>query len=402
MMDFERFTKDVADNIKMFLPPEYADADVELKKVIKNNDMELTGIMIHRDDNNITPNIYLDGYYDRYVDGAQMEDIMQAIADVRVRSEVEKGFDVSMITDLDHVKDKIVCKLINEEMNAEYLKDKPHTQFEDLAVIYSLDLGGSEHGRMSTAITNSLMQQYGLSTEELHKIAMDNLANSQIEFKTMREVLMDMMFPGGVNPDDPRAFMLPPEDEGPSMYILSNSDKINGATAILDSKTMEDISEKLGGDFIVLPSSIHEVIIVPANDEMDRHTLEGMVRDVNTCELASEERLSDNVYMYDSKEHELILAAKMEERQQQRAEAMREEKEAERSGRDNKDVRSDMTGNTDRAEMKRMERKADREEKKPERVSMKSLLSEKKAEVAKNEATRQPVAHNRSKEAALA
>ena len=196
----------------------------------------------------------------------------------------------------------------------------------------------------------------------------------------MRDVLINMMFPDGIPENDPRSFMIPPEEEHPSMYVLSNWDTLNGAAALLDAKTMEDISQKLGGDFIVLPSSIHEVIVLPADVEMDRRDLEAMVQDVNAGEVAPEDRLSDHVYMYDSKEKELVLADRMEERKQQREQAQKIEKAEERGGRADK---------------------ADRTERKPERerVSMKDLLSEKKAEVAKNEAGREnPVAKRQGRQ----
>jgi len=167
------------------------------------------------------------------------------------------------------------------------------------------------------------------------------------------------------------------------MYVLSNADKLNGAAAILDSKTMEDISEKLGGDFIVLPSSIHEVIVLPVNEDMDRQTLEAMVQDVNAGQVAPEERLSDHVYMYDSQAKELVRADKMEERRQERETAQKDVKTAEQRGADEK---------------------GDRGEKKPERerVSMKQKLPEKKAEVAKNEASREHPVPAKSKETMLA
>lgn len=383
MMDFEEFTQQVAKEVKRFLPEKYDDASVTLQDVTKNNDQQLTGLMIKTEDTNIAPNIYLEGYFEQYQDGKDFEDIVRDIADVRVRHELNQDFDVSKITDFDQVKDHIICKLVNAEMNAEYLADKPHTQVEDLAVMYAVDLGGGEGGKMTAPITNALMEQYGVTTQELHDIAIHNLAESQIEFKTMRDVLIDMMFPDGISENDPRAFMIPPEEENPSMYVLSNSEKLNGAAALLDAKTMEDISEKLGGDFIVLPSSIHECIVLPVNEDMDRHTLEAMVQDVNAGQVAPEERLSDHVYMYDSQEKELVLADKMEERLQQRAETQKEEKSAEQGDRPGK---------------------AERGEKKPERerVSMKEKLPEKKAEVAKNEASREHPVPAKSKEAALA
>lgn len=382
MMDFEEFKNSVAEQVKDFLPEKYEDASVTLQDVTKNNDTVLTGLLIKTEDSNIAPNIYLENFFEQYQDGREMADILQNIADVRVQHEMEQGFDVTRLTDFDQVKDNIICKLVNAELNTDYLADKPHTMMEDLAVVYAIDLGGNESGHMTAPITNSLMEQYGITQEELHDIALHNLSESQIEFKTMRDVLVDMMFPDGIQPDDPRAFMLPPEEENPSMYVLSNADKLNGAAALLDAKTMEDISEKLGGDFIVLPSSIHETIVLPVNEDMDRHTLEAMVQDVNAGQVAPEERLSDHVYMYDSQEKELVLADKMEERQQQRAEAQKEAKAAEQGDRPEKSERG--------------ERKPERE-----RVSMKEKLTEKKAEVAKNEANREHPVQSKTKETTL-
>ena len=383
MMDFEEFTQQVAKEVKRFLPEKYDNAEITLQEVTKNNDQQLTGLMIKMEDTNIAPNIYLEGYFEQYQDGKDIEDIVRDIADVRVKHEMSQDFDVSKLTDFDQVKDHIICKLVNAEMNKDYLADKPFTPVEDLAVIYAIDLGGNESGHMSAPITNKLLESYGITEKELHDIAIHNLAESQIEFKTMRDVLVDMMFPEGIQEGDPRAFMLPPEEENPSMYVLSNADKLNGAAAILDSKTMEDISEKLGGDFIVLPSSIHEVIVLPVNEDMDRQTLEAMVQDVNAGQVAPEERLSDHVYMYDSQAKELVRADKMEERRQGRETAQKDVKTAEQRGADEK---------------------GDRGEKKPERerVSMKQKLPEKKAEVTKNEASREHPVPAKTKETALA
>lgn len=363
MMNFEEFTKNVADNIKDYLPEKYEGAEVVLQDVTKNNDTVLTGILIRTDESNIAPNIYLESFFEQFENGKSFEDIMADIADNRVKNEIEQNFDVSMITDLEKVKDKVICKLINAEMNTSYLADKPHTMVEDLAVTYAIDLGENVGGRMTSPITNSLMKKYDITTEQLHEIAMNNLANSQIEFRTMRDVLVEMLFPDGISPDDPRSFMLPPEEESPSMFVLTNGTKLNGATAILDSKTMENIAERLGGDFIVLPSSIHETIVLPLTPDMDRNALETMVQDVNAGQVAPQERLSDHVYMYDSKEKELVLADKMEERVKAREASKGEKKQDERS-----------------------EARSSRRSK-----SMKERISEKKAEAAKNEQSREIV-----------
>jgi hypothetical protein len=373
MLRFEEFKDIIAEDIINFLPDYYANATVTLEEVTKNNDTQLTGLVIKGADRNIAPTIYIDSYFERYMAGGNMRDIMQDIADLRVVYEMSGNFDVSEITNFENVKDKIICKLVNAEMNEIYLADKPYTQIEDLAVIYSIALGEKMGGKLTVPITDNLINKYGISTEELHDIALHNLAKSQIEFKTMREVLLEMMFPEGISDDDSINSILPQEEEAPYMYVLSNKEKLNGAAAVLDSKTMEDISQKLGGDFIVLPSSLHEVIIIPISENIGREEFENMIRDINAGQVEPEERLSDHVYQYDSVEHELVRMDKMEERQKQRSE-------------EHESVKLNA----------KEEKKQDRE-----RISMKDKLVEKKAEAVKNEEVREKPLPTQTKATAL-
>lgn len=311
MKNFETFVATVVAEIKGYLPEEYQDADVQIQEITKSNDRQLTGLVIKNEGNNIAPNIYLEGFFEKYEDGEDMEEILQEIANIRVDNEVQ-GFDADKITDLNQVKDHIVCKILNADMNKDYLEGKPHTIVEDLAVFYSVDLrwmGGDDSGHMSAPITDGILAQYGISQEELHQIAMNNLAKENLSFKSMRETLIDMLFPDGIiDETDPRVMMLPEEDESPEMYVLTNKDRLNGARAILDSKTMEGIAERVGGDFVIIPSSVHEVIIVPPNT-LDTDTLNGMVQDVNAGQVAPEDRLSNHVYKYDSTSKKVVIAA---------------------------------------------------------------------------------------------
>ncbi len=364
-MNFEEFKDNVVENIKDYLPERFENADVTLQDVTKNNDRQLTGLIVRTEDSNITPTIYLEDFFRQYEEGADMDTLLQKIADIRVEHEAPEHLDANKLMDLDEVRDHITCKLLNADMNKEYLSNKPHRLEEDLAVVYYVDLGGDSTGHMSAPITDHLLDSYGIDIPELDQIAMDNLAKSDIEFKTMREVLVEMMFPDGPDENDPRMAMLPPEEETPSMYVLTNAEKMNGANCILDAKTMEEISEKVGGDFYILPSSLHEVIILPDTPEMDKDTLEHMVQDINAGQVAPEDRLSDHVYMYDSVEKEIVLADKMPERL--------------------------------------AAREADKSERKPERekVSMKEKLPEKKAEAEKKAASRETVVPTKNQEQSL-
>ena len=363
-MSFEDFKKEVADRIKDFLPEKYANADIRIESVVKNNDQKLSGIVIRQEESNIAPNIYLESFYKEHENGKSMDSVLESIAKTREKYDVDHNFDVSKIADLDIAKDRITCRLVNAKQNAEYLSDKPHKVIDDLAVTYHVAIGSEGGSHMSAPITDRLIESYGIDTEQLHKIAVENMDSlSPASFKGMTETMVDMMMPdmirSGMTEEEAKdaiAAMIPEIGEE-KMYVLTNDDKLNGAAVLLNDKVMDEISDKLGGDYYILPSSIHEVLIIPESPEYDLKTLENIVRDVNATQVAPEDRLSDHVYAYDTKEHELFRADKAEER------AASKEKAAVKV--------------------------ADKPEKKPERKSLKERLAEKKAQVVKNEAGRE-------------
>ena len=315
-MNYEEFKDNVKENIKGFLPSEYDTAEVNITQVIKTNGMELDALQIRKEGEAITPSIYLNDIFKKYEQNGDLDGVMQQIADTRVSADRSQlPVSVEDITNFDTIKGKIDCRLLNMEKNEEYLKDRPFTQVEDLAVVYSIDLGGNEtDGKMSTVITDNLMGQWGISTEELHSVAMENLENSDSKFMSMRDTIVALMFPD-MDPSDPTLdMMLPPMDPDKLMYVLTSDDKMYGAKQLLNTEKMDDIAAQLGGDFIVLPSSIHESIILPNAAGIDKNELEGIVQSVNSTVLEAQDFLSDNVYCYDAQNHELMRADHYQER----------------------------------------------------------------------------------------
>ena len=164
------------------------------------------------------------------------------------------------------------------------------------------------------------MEQFGVTHDQLREDALVNAPEVRpSEIRGMSVVMTEMMEPGMIPEIDPA-------DE--QMFVASVSDNIHGAGVIVYPNFFEDTAEKLGGDFYVLPSSIHEVLLVRDNGEMTAKDLEAMVREVNATKVAPEEQLTDHVYHYDSKEHVFEMADKFEERQ---AERDAEEQDADKS-----------------------------------------------------------------------
>lgn len=307
-MRFEEFKVAVVDGIREWLPEQFATAHVSLQVVTKNNDLQLTGLTIQSVGSNVSPTIYLESFYEKYQEGIEMPDILRRIAEVRMEYEVEGDFEVSQITDFDNCKDKILPRLIGAEWNQTLLEKRPHIIIEDLAVTFYIDLGKHNDGSMSVPIHNDLMNTWGVTTDDLFEIAVKNLSDSKAgTFRSINEVMASMMLPNiidecGGNEEAAKEMlemMMPPEDK---MYVLSNKDGLNGASILLDKQMMQSVIDRVGSDFYILPSSIHECLVVPASQDMEPDDLVAMVREVNSTTVSNEDRLSNSIYTYSIEE----------------------------------------------------------------------------------------------------
>lgn len=285
MKSYNEFTQAVASIIKMMGDeyfPNYDEISVRLEAITKNNDDRRVGLLISEKGNKVIPTIYLEEYWKKYQEGYSLKDIVDEI--VAVRKEYNNpDIDPSMITTLSKIRDRITCKMLNIKNNESYLTDKPYSKISDLAVVYVVDLNNN----MNVTITNTILKQYGITKETLHRIAMRNLAKSTAKFRTMSEMLLEMGAPEEIIPEC---------DPDHTMYVLTNASGMLGANLILDKATMDMVSQKLGGDFIIIPSSIHEVIILPMSAGTDGLT--SIIGSVNIDQLDARDVLSNHPYIY--------------------------------------------------------------------------------------------------------
>lgn len=289
-MNFDQFTKEVVAKVREYLPETFKDASLELTHVIKNNDMKFTGLVIKTADNCVFPTIYLDRFFENYQSGEDIGQVIHKIADIRVNNEVKNTFDIGQIMDFDRVKSKIIPRLIAKDWNKTLLKNQPNTDVADLVATYHVVLG-NETGRLASApITNALLEEWGVNIEEIHNLSIKNIHTMcPSTFRGMSAVL-NSMFTGEDNN------VINPGDE--IMFVLSNKNGLYGASAVLDNRIMKKIVDRFGEDFYILPSSIHEVLIVPETSDIRVEQLEGMVQEINKSTVSSEDRLSDHVYRY--------------------------------------------------------------------------------------------------------
>lgn len=294
-----------AEVVKVGLEEAHPECSVVVHKVTKNNNLVLTGISIRSREVNLAPTIYMDGYYNDYKNGRPMIEIIAEVERAYDTYKVEQDFDVNSITDFNHVQDKICYKLVNRDKNKELLSDAPYLPFHDLAVIFYVVVSEDRVGTGTVTVHNHLMEMWGNpDIKELYRIAKNN---TQRRYKgrvsNMMEIIGEIISHSAdnVDPDVVDAFFEMDsvyEDNMMPMFVATNSKKVNGAGVILYDGLLRTFAEKIGGDFYILPSSVHEVIFVPANGDMDARYLIQMVKEVNATEVAPDEVLSDNVYKY--------------------------------------------------------------------------------------------------------
>ena len=304
MLDFEEFQQYVKDNIRDFLPPEFEDAEVVLNTVRKNNGRDLHAVNIRIPGSNITPNIYLESFYQNYSeDGMELDVCLKRLANLELEhmNPSQEFMDVAnKILDVDFAREHVVMHVVNAEKNAESLKEMPHKLTEDLAIIYKIYLGSDDGGVGTVAVKNEYLEKWGISADELHEWALENSnllmpATVQDMGSLLRQSFGDSEFD------------LPVVCEDEMMYVVSNERKVNGASSIIYSDALERLAEKLGTDLYVLPSSVHEIIAISTNFGTPEE-LAAMVREVNATQVSVEEQLSDHVYKYDAHEKTLSLA----------------------------------------------------------------------------------------------
>lgn len=314
-MNFEEFKQAIVDGVKGFLPENFDLGEIKLSVVTKNNNMKLTGLTIMRRDSIIAPTIYLEAFYQKYYEyDAELGEIMREIVKLRMENEGPADFDVEQIRDLESSKDKIFPRLIGTQWNEGLLNERPHMLIaRDLAVTFAIELGECRDGSMSIPIHNRIAAEWNVTADELYDIALSNLEKADCGVvMSMKELLREGMINrllikfGGdrkIAEDYYDNVMMLDND----MYVITNKKKTNGACMVLDQKTIQKVIDMVGADFYILPSSIHECIVLPS-DYGNADELKEIVMQVNEEQVDVSERLSDGVYRY-TPEEGLVRAA---------------------------------------------------------------------------------------------
>lgn len=294
----QEFIEYVKAHIKEYLPPEYETAEISVHEVVKSNDRTLTGLTVLRSGENISPAVYLEPFAEQVAQGRPIEDALREIAEIQTIHHAHAPVEVSAFMDYEAIRPMLSMKLCDQAMNRDYLKDKPWTPCGDLAVFYRILVDRNEDGIATAVITDNLMQTWGITKEQLHRDAVQaENARNPVQFYSMEELMAEMM--GLAEPDNLFNQTAPLPLDFTPMYVLTNPDRVDGAAVIARDGVPEKIAELLGSNYYVLPSSIHEVLIVPDHGNMQAKELAATVKEINETQVSPAERLSDKVQYYD-------------------------------------------------------------------------------------------------------
>ena len=260
-------------------------AEISVQDILKNNGVTRRGIRVVTEEERFTPVLYLDAAYERYLAGETAGEIFEGLMehnDSQIREmETAWDFQPEQFADYSHVKEYLRLRLVNCEKNTELLRDMPYVRWNDLAVIFYYEIGD---GQAQIQINNRHLALWEETVETLYQDAMENMKNS----------VPDELFPlSDLIGRKASSWM----GEEPPIYVLTNSTGRYGAAAMLYTGKIRELADSTGTDLVILPSSLHEVLLVPDLEEK-RQTYRETVGGVNRTVLEPEEVLSDNIYLY--------------------------------------------------------------------------------------------------------
>ncbi len=295
-MNINEFTALAAEEVLKYFPEDLQDGvKVETSKVMKINDQMLHGLTFVRGEEP-APTFYLDQSFEMYQRGATMEHLMRELAQAYEHT-ANAGPEPTEVPDLafNKVKRKTGLRLLGMEYNEEFLKTVPYKDVGNgYALICEVQIKASDGGIFSTIVNNTMAKEYDYDMEQLFSAALDNA------WRTNAASLMPA--------SELDADMSDEETEGgqESCYILTTNRQRFGAAALFYPGTQAMIAHVLKEDYIAIPSSLHEFIIVRKSKAKDPQILVEFVKEANQTVVGPEDVLSDCVLIYSKDTRELM------------------------------------------------------------------------------------------------
>lgn len=270
---------------------------IERQTIRKNNDVYMEALVLHGENSMIAPTIYLQPFYELYREGTPVSELGRMAA-----GSLKKAFSLSMdgigsFFDYSSVKDTIYCRLVSRSRNSAGIRDLCHEEWLDLAVTYYHGMCLDSEEKAQVQIRKGFLEKWQIDEEQLRE---DAWRNTMRDYPPVLEPLDQVLSELHAS--------LPAPDWQPPLYLLSNRQRTLGAVCIAFPGQADRIAEELDSDYYVIPSSIHECLILRADEQHSPEELNEMVAEVNRTQVSPQEILADHVYCYSMDRREIIKA----------------------------------------------------------------------------------------------
>lgn len=295
-MTYELFKTMVVAELKGHFPP---DTSITLQSVPKNNCMGQDGLTILEEGYHIAPTIYLESYYQQMIaEDLSFAAVLGQILETYQTYRPSENIDTSFFQDFARIRSRIVFKLIHAQQNQALLEKIPHIPYLDLAIVFYCLLPSLPSKNATILIQNSHLKLWQAKSEDLYPLAQKNTPR----LLPLRCEKLSHLLSAFLAPDKEKEQFSAPLP----MYVLTNEQRLYGAACLLYEEFSACLSQTQS-NFYVIPSSIHEVLLVPATKGMIPEAFNQMVQNVNETQLLPEEILSDHAYYYDAFKRKLCL-----------------------------------------------------------------------------------------------
>ncbi len=279
------------------------DYHVEIKEIQKNNNVVWDGLIIHKKDVNIAPTIYLNSFYEAFESGTDLDTLVEAVLKLYEESMPSQNIDMNFFRDYRQVKDRICFRLIHKERNKELLEGIPFVPFWDLAVGFYYLQDHPTLGKGSITIRKEHMELWNVNAEELMTRAIVNTPRLlEKDLIQMKDLLLEMSGSEEMN----RLLNQEEAIENCPMLVLSNKEKLFGAAVILYPDVLDEIASEREENLYIIPSSIHETILLWQTGYEDESFLQSMIYEVNSTQVETQDVLSDSLYLYDYQQKKIF------------------------------------------------------------------------------------------------
>ena len=284
--------KDFRTEVITYIEENYEDVNALNCDMVKNNSVKLCGITIKQREGIVFPTIYLEPYLEQYINGTPLETIVKNIMEQSENAKIDDSIDIDFFSNYERVKDKLYAKIINTNKNSELLNEIPHKHFLDLSIVVYCDMSEIIGVNATVLVRNEHVDKWGVMKDKVIEDAYENTRNREVIVKDIMEIVG--AYAECVEKEDQETMF----SSNGNMLVMTNDKMSFGAIGMtFDDKLDEFCCKKHKGIYII-PSSIHEVILVPDNERIDEEWLNNIIKEVNKTSLSKEEVLSENAYYY--------------------------------------------------------------------------------------------------------